>query len=99
MEYAIKNYEWDLTQEEKDKAKFIITYASETNIKVSETGINHSMSSQVWAFEQFKNTFYREVGLRLNIQHAGSWYGSESYTFALSHDGTKLLGYRVEPVG
>lgn len=97
--YKIKEYQWDLTEEEQEKAKFIIEFCEKSNVEAGRTGIS-DRSPRKGAFEHFKDKFYVDVSRRLGLKVSIAPYFSSEDSFGLrcltlSDDG-KLIGYRVE---
>lgn len=81
-----KRVEYELTKEEKVKAKFIIATANKWNEKWA-SGIGVGIKIERMAFEDFKDDFYTAVRMRLGISNRA---------IAISEDGNKLITGTIE---
>lgn len=63
--YKFETREFDLTEEEQERAKFIIEVA-ETKNKEWAAGLHGMAGLEKAAFEEFKYKFYSDIRLRLN---------------------------------
>jgi len=93
VSYQMKKYEWDLTKEEQEKAKFIHEWVVEANKMLVTKGIAAGPGEN-GGFEAFKARFYGDVRQRLQIPFSRSGFGC----FSISDDLTKLFAYKVEKI-
>lgn len=86
--YKFKRYEYDLTKEEQEQARFIIKEAQAKNKRLM-TGEGRTDGLERDAFIQFKESFYSSVATRLLLR------GSRG-AFSLTEDAKKLVRLVVE---
>lgn len=95
--YKIKTTEWELTEEEQEKADFILKFSERINTLAAKgTPI---ATLEIGAYRYFKDTFYAVVARRLNIPLAGKFPFNPPDAYAsidISDDGKRVTGYRVE---
>lgn len=91
MPYKMKEYEWLLTPKEQEKAKWILEhrYLIDPSVPVLDKEL---WMAQLATYQRFRHQLYQEVCSRLfGLPLAEGEY-------AITKDGTKLIGYRVEAV-
>ena len=96
--YKVKTTEWDLTEDEQEKASYILEYI-ERQQKLQSRG--QPIDQDIFAaFNYFKLVFYHDVAARVGVHlvKLGEIISGPGYYahMNLSKDGMKIIGYRVE---
>jgi len=88
--YEFKRYEYDLTEEEQEQARFIVE-TSIAKLKERSEGLSGQPRVESGAFESFRFKFYSAVTRRLRLPYFNE-------TYSLSDDAKKLIHITVERV-
>lgn len=96
--YKIKTTEWELNEEEREGAQFILETSKEANrLRAKGTPLPQGEKA---AFDHFLSVFYAKVAHRVKVRLASPVFSAESdfASMCVSDDGKKVVGYRVEKV-
>ena len=91
MPYRLVRHEWDLTEEEQEKARFILEWVGKNAIERARGESTHSL--EMLGVKRFHDDFFVDVMTRLPMgKHSGCG------AMAITDDSKKVAAYRVEKV-
>ena len=97
MGYKLVCHEWDIPENERDAAQFILAMAG-VEFAQWATGETEMGRCQKAALTKFRDDFYLRIASALRLESSYQDMGFGHGVLSISANGTKVSGWRVERV-